>query len=523
MNKISVISLIVFLSYNISSAQITFQRTYGGNGPYSDVPGAVIQSNDGGYIIVGYTESFGAGMWDVYLVKTDSIGDTLWTKTYGGSDRDIGYSVQQTNDGGYIVVGATEIFDIFAGEVLLIKTDANGDTLWTRTYGGNSRDEGYAVQQTADSGYIITGKTASYGAGIHDVYLIKTDVSGDTLWTRTYGGLDFDIGYSVQQTSDGGYVVAGTTNSFGPWSGNVYLVKTDSIGDTLWTRVYGGSDADEGYCVQQTSDSGYIITGRTKSFGAGGEDVYLIKTNANGDTLWTRTYGGLDFDIGYSVQQTFDDGYVIAGYNSNNGTGVYLIRTNASGDTLWTKTYGDGAEIGFAMSKTSDNGYIIAGSTSSFGGGTGGNYYLIKTDSIGNSGCKESGTNTIVGNTATVVSSTATIVGSGAVVSNTATIVGNTTTVTTDVCDTTIGINEQLTISNEQITIYPNPAKEIINIKGNFDVPATIVLYDLTGRKVLSQHITSNQPINISTLSKGLYVWQIKTPDVSARGKFIKQ
>jgi len=207
----------------------------------------------------------------------------------------------------------------------LLKTDSDGNTLWTRTYGGSSDEKGYSAQLTSDGGYIIAGYTGSFGAGRSDVYLLKTDSSGDTLWTRTCGGSDSDCGYSVQQTSDGGYIIAGETESFGAGDDDVYLVKTDSDGDTLWTRSYGGSGYDRGRSVQQTSDGGYIIAGYTNSFGAGNTDVWLLRTDSSGDTLWTRTYGEMPYDYGHSVELTSDGGYIIAGDTRSFGAGDYDV------------------------------------------------------------------------------------------------------------------------------------------------------------------------------------------------------
>jgi len=418
-----------------TTAQITFQKTFGGTG--NETGYSIQQTVFGGYIIAGRTNSFGAGNYDVYLIRMNAFGDTMWTKTYGGTGNDQGWSVQQTADGGYVIAGLTISFGAGAQDVYLIKTDANGDTLWTKTFGGTGSDVGYSVQQTADGGYVIAGYTNSFGAGSTDVYLIRTDSTGDTLWTRSYGGANDDFAYSVQQTADGGYIITGNTTNFGVGGSDIYLIKTDANGDTLWTKTFGGTSNDSGQLVQQTADEGYIIAGNTTNFGAGGSDFYLIKTDSIGDTLWTKTYGGTSDDLGNSVQQTFDGGYIITGYTNSFGAGfiaAYLIKTDSIGDTLWTKTYGGtSGEFPYSVQQTTDGGYIITGYTGSFG--TGGNdIYLIKTDANGNSGgCNESSAATIVGNSATQVGSGA-IVGSGGIVNNTATIVSNTATIDSILC-----------------------------------------------------------------------------------------
>jgi hypothetical protein len=361
------------------SPQTVWTRTYGGTGGEFGL--SVQQTSDGGYIISGVTSSFGAGSEDAYLIKTDASGDTVWTKTYGGTGSEFGNSVQQTSDGGYIVAGEATSFGAGSGDAYLIKTGASGDTVWTRTYGGTGWDDGNSVQQTSDGGYIIVGDTDSFGAGSKDAYLIKTDANGDTLWTGTYGGTEDDTGWSVQQTSDGGYIIGGMTDSFGAGSYDIYLIKTDAGGDTVWTRTYGGTGVELGGSVQQTSDGGYIIGGMTDSFGAGSYDAYLIKTDASGDTVWTRAYGGTGAEGGGSVQQTPDGGYVFAGYTSSFGAGgddVYLIRTDANGDPVWTRTYGGtGEDAGVLIKQTSNGRYIIAGYTDSFGAGSY-DVYLIR-------------------------------------------------------------------------------------------------------------------------------------------------
>ena len=361
-----------------------FQNTFGGDS--LDMGYSVQQTNDGGYVLTGSTNSYGNGDSDVYLIKTDGNGDSLWTRTFGGENQDYCNSVQQTTDGGYIITGRTESYGAGNKDVYLIKTDGNGDSLWTKTFGGTSFDNGISVQQTNDGGYIILGGTESYGAGNRDIYLIKTDGNGDSLWTKTFGGTSQDFGNSVQQTNDGGYIVTGVTESYGAGNKDAYLIKTDASGDSLWTKTFGGSKFDLGNSVQQTNDGGYIVTGRTASFGAGSLDVYLIKTDGNGDSLWTKTFGGSSFDLGFSVQQTTDGGYIIIGGTDSYGNGdrdFYLIKTDVNGDLIWTKTFGGiFRDVGSSVQQTTDGGYIITGYTSSGNGDR--DLLLIKADGNGN-------------------------------------------------------------------------------------------------------------------------------------------
>jgi len=360
-----------------------WSRTFGGTA--FDEAFSVQQTSDGGYIVAGDTGSFGAGGPEVYLIKTDQNGSQLWTKTFGRSNYDYGYSVQQTSDGGYIVAGVT--FSYGAGNVYLIKTDADGNEVWSKTFGGSDADYAYSVRQTSDGGYIVAGLTDSFGAGSGDVYLIKTDPNGNEVWTRTFGGDDDDTARCVQQTSDGGYIVAASTKSFGAGGWDAYLIKTNKSGNEVWSRTFGGSESDQVRSVQQTSDGGYIVAASTKSFGAGGYDVYLIKTDAVGNEVWSRAFGGGNWDMAVSIQQTSDGGYIVAGYTSSFGAGqrdVYLIKTDAVGNEVWSRTLGGSEEdIACCVQETSDGGYIVAGYTTSFGAGDW-DVYLIKTDRNGN-------------------------------------------------------------------------------------------------------------------------------------------
>ena len=218
----------------ISGCSKTFNKTFGGSG--ADYAYSVQQTTDGGYILAGYTASFGAGSIDAWLIKTDADGNKVWDKTFGGSGDDIAYAVQQTSDGGYILAGYTWLLGAWY-DAWLIKTDANGNKVWDKTFGGRRSDFAYAVQQTSDGGYILAGWTAgSYFVGNPYAWLIKTDANGNKVWDRTFGGRAYggssqEIANSVQQTSDGGYILAGSTYSIGAGDGDAWLIKTDANGN----------------------------------------------------------------------------------------------------------------------------------------------------------------------------------------------------------------------------------------------------------------------------------------------------
>ncbi len=294
-----------------ASGVMQWSQTYGGI--KADVARCMIKTDDGGYAIAGYTRSFGAGNTDFWLVKTDASGTEQWSQTYGGITADeYAWCVIQTSDGGYALTGTTESVYSGQSDAWLVKTDAFGVEQWNQTYGGTDYASASCVVQNSDGSYVIAGCKYLSDAGL-DALLVKVDASGTEQWSQTYGGTREDEAYSVVKTSDGGYALAGYTESFGAGNTDFWLVKTDASGTEQWSQTYGGTRRDEAYSVVKTSDGGYVIAGFTNSFGAGNDDAWLVKVDASGTAQWSQTYGGAGDDLAMCVVVTNDGGYALTG------------------------------------------------------------------------------------------------------------------------------------------------------------------------------------------------------------------
>jgi hypothetical protein len=363
---------------NPGDTSVTWQVHLGGTG--EDVARSVQQTSDGGYILTGYTNSIGAGGFDLWLVKTDGSGCVEWSKTFGGEYDDFGYSGQQTPDGGYILVGATKSSGAGDADVWLVKTDAGGNKVWDQTFGGGLGDCGYCLQCTADGGYIITGDTFSFGAGSGDAYLIKTDSDGKESWSKTFGDSTHqEQGFCLRLTKDPGYVIAGMiTDLSNPeeLDEDAYLVKTDADGNNPLSKVLGYKGFHDGGTAVQPIEGGYILCGYTE-VGQGDFNAWLINTDASLDLQVNWIFGGGSWDQAQAVQQTPDAGYIISGMTKSWGpptSGPYgqawLLKTDSSGKQEWSKDFGgDGDEWGLGVQQTADGGYILAGKTDSFSAG----------------------------------------------------------------------------------------------------------------------------------------------------------
>jgi hypothetical protein len=337
---------------------------WGTNG--TDTLYSVIQTSDGGYALAGILNGSSC-----YLAKTDAECGLLWSKTYGGGTA---ASVVQTGDGGYALAGSTGL------DAYLVKSDKEGKMLWSKTYGGARVDQAWSLVQTVDGGYALAGDTLSFGAGGTDFYLVKTDAGGNMQWSKTYGGVGTETCNCLVQTGDGGYALAGMTASFGAGAYDSWLVKTDADGNQMWNRTYGGNWYDVSYSLVQTTDEGYALAGVTVA-SMGSYDACLVKTYENGTMQWSKTYGGTDDDYAWSVTKTADGGYALAGETILPGwtdTDVYLVKTDASGNLLWNWTYGGSDDDAtMCVVETGDGGYALAGYWSF---GVDKDCFLVKTE-----------------------------------------------------------------------------------------------------------------------------------------------
>ena len=331
-------SCIDSLKKRVSVRWLTFEKTFGGS--ETDSGESIIQTQDGGFVIAGTTESYGAGSDDVYLILTDEQGNELSSsgKTYGESGSDIGKCIIQTQSGGFAITGRTSSYGVSFCDVYLILTDENGNEILSsnKAFGGTAWDEGRSIIQTRNGGFALIGDTGSYGSGIFDVYLILTDSGGNELAFsgKSYGGAGYEQGHSIIQTQDGSFAIIGQTDSYGNGSADVYLILTDESGNELPSsgKTYGGEDWDGGRSIIQTQNGGFAIIGGTSSFGNGSSDVYLILTDENGNELPSsgKTYGGAGINKGYAIIQTSDGGFAI--------TGSIAIPQELSTDILFIKT-----------------------------------------------------------------------------------------------------------------------------------------------------------------------------------------
>jgi uncharacterized delta-60 repeat protein len=393
---------------------VTWAKSYG-DVQDENVFRSVVALSDGGYVISGVTNSTGAGKNDIWILRLDSAGSILWQKTYGGTRSEETRSIQQTSDGGFVVTGPTNSFGSGANDVWVIKLNYNGAVEWQKTYGGRSADVSHSIQQTADGGYVVAGFTRSFGTGGQDYFVIKLNSIGGIIWQKAYGGAGNEVIRYIKQTSDGGYLAAGFTHSFGAL-GDIMLIKLDAVGNMEWDKRYGGSKFEEPCCILEESD-GYIIMEQSASF-TGNTDGWIFKIDDDGQIDWQKRVAGGSFDELSAALQTADGGFIAAGETKSFGAGAedfWVVKFDSSGNVEWQKRYGGSkVEEAESIALTTDGGYIVVGTTRSFSEGIR-DIWAIKLDSAGNlAGCEQGVS--VMNTTATTSNTSSTSKDTGSVV-----------------------------------------------------------------------------------------------------------
>jgi hypothetical protein len=317
--------------------------------------------------------------------RTTLAQNAVWSGHYGGYYNEGGYASAPTSDGGYFAVGSTYSFGSGDHDIYVLRLDSLGDTLWSRTFGGALADFGRDILVTPDSGCIVVGSTVSWSAGKEDLFILGISSTGNLQWSKTYGGLNSDEAWSVRRTGDGNLIVCGTTSSSGAGYGDLWLLKLTTTGDSIWARTFGGPGGESGMSVKETYD-GYIAVGATGSFGEGYSSIYAVKTNFAGDSVWAKTFGGPKADFGYAVEVSNYGDYIIAGATGSYGQGyydAYVLAVSPQGDVLWEKTYGGVKDDrAYSICTTPNGDFIIGGTTESSGQGAV-DMYVLRLNPIG--------------------------------------------------------------------------------------------------------------------------------------------
>lgn len=490
---------------------IDWEKSLGGSG--SEDAYAVQQTTDGGYIVAGWTTSFDGdvtnyhGGLDYWVVKLNSTGAITWQKAFGGTGNERANAVQQTSDGGYIVAGLSNSTngDITANhgsyDYWIIKLDGTGMLMWEKSFGGTGIDYAESIQQTSDGGYIVVGRSNSTNGditankGLYDYWTIKLDSTGVLIWEKSLGGTSIDEGYSILQTRDSGYIVVGESYSNdGDVTGNhgdadLWVAKLNHVGAITWQKSIGGTDLDYGYSIQQTKDGGYIILGSTESndgdvtHNHGHYDYWLVKLSLTGSLMWQKTLGGTNRDHGFSIQQTIDGGYIVAGsIESNDGdvthnhgySDYWLAKLSPTGSIIWEKSLGGTSlEQGRSIQQTTDGGYIIVGEAHSNDGDISNNYggsdfWVVKLSSF-------------------------------------------------------VGVNKLL--PQKTLKVYPNPTKNNVMITIDAkSMGAFYTIYNNLGQLVQSGQLQkSNTTVKLADLQNGIYTIKVQTLEGIVIARVIKK
>jgi len=512
--------LVAALSPVSSGAQSKFEKAYGDTS--NEYGRYAITTSQGGYAMAGYVQRTSTTN-DMYFIEVDSCGNFIRDRRIGGTKDEEAQVITKNNSGDYVMAGYTKSYGFGQSDAYVVRLNSPGLNTAVGYPFGDSLQEAAEYMTIMNSGnYALTGGTNSLTSGGYDVFFARVTAAGALTTFRSYGGSGDDRGYSIRQTSDGGFIIAGGTQSFGAGSSDFYLLKINSTGGLTWTKTFGGPKYDEAYDVKQTLDGGYILVGKTRdrdSTGTSKDDIYIVKTTSSGALSWAKVYGGTDNESGESVIQLSDSSYVVAGYTKSYGHGdydAYLLKLNKAGGLVWSRTYGGNKEDkAYSVEKTSDNGFVLCGHTKSFGSG-GFDFYLIKTDNNGHTGCDSSGAKSY--SPPDSVSSGGSAKLGGQITSNVK--IDSASVYQDTACGNCHSLKLiQASTSNKNLYVYPNPSSDEINVTfvGNLEGKLGILIYDQLGSVVYNKQgidaswILERYTINTAFLSEGIYTIQLRT------------
>ncbi|MEN8224420.1 MAG: hypothetical protein ABFS05_03585 [Bacteroidota bacterium] len=395
---ILILSLFLLSFSQNTQAQAGVQFSFGG--PQDDMGRGAYQTSDKGYLILGRTQSFGQGSDDILLTKTDSLGNILWSKTFGTALRDVGYNLKEDHSGGYISVNWVVHSGSSYDDWYILRFDDNGNVVQEQFIGGTDDDEIMNFDLTSDGGYIFAGSSRSVGLDGVDSWIVKTDASLNPLWNKTYTTGQSEHSRSIQETSSGNYAYLGNTGPGGVTIMNFFIMYLNSTGDTIWAKQAGGTQYDYGRDAIIANDGNFLYMGNTNSYGVGGYDILLFKITPAGNVLWAKTYGGAGNDEAYQISRSLDGNYMIAGTTTSFGVGddLMLLNVNDNGDLIMANSVGGSQDDGIPyLAAALDSGYVITTGSSSYGAG-GQDVLVIKTDKYGNSCCTQPITGLVVQN-----------------------------------------------------------------------------------------------------------------------------
>ncbi|HHE06179.1 MAG TPA: hypothetical protein ENK90_03570 [Epsilonproteobacteria bacterium] len=360
--------------------QKIWQKPFGGD--KDDKANAVAATNDGGCAVAGSTRSMGEGKTDVIILKLDKEGMIVWKRTLGKERKDEASAIVETSDGYLIAAGTSKSYNENGNyDIYVVKLGQDGKVIWQKTFGGSGKDYARAMVKTDDGGVVIAGATKSYGNGSYDFYVIRLNSAGDQVWSHTYGGEDLDSAYGIAAASDGGFIVVGSTDSFGAGNSDFYIVKIDSDGKEQWSQTYGEKKADVLYAVKEVED-GYAVAGETRSYGSKKRDLNVMKIDKNGKILFHKLFGLKNHEYARGIAVTNSGNILVAGTTKSMGHGradFYMLELEKqTGALAWANVYGGKKnDIARGIAKVKDGGFVIVGESDSFNA-DGFDFYMLK-------------------------------------------------------------------------------------------------------------------------------------------------